>query len=471
MPSTLIGFLVPGSGDGTNGMVTDKGPLPPGGLTFMPSRPPAVIMSPRFGFAYDVGGAGRTAIRGSFSVLQDLLPASSDLGRNVPGFAPYSRVSTFLYGRIPDLAGTAAFDSPISPVAFDDYDPQTAYTYSLEVQQNVGRATTLSVAYVGNRYSNLRNNLNLNPIPPGARFDPANADPTNPASPLPDNFLRPMVGYGSINLRTNGGYSRYNSLQVTANRRVRSGLTFGSAYTLAVAKSTSGIPNFHDLAYTYDYAAGDRRHVLSLNGVYEIPASTWAPRVVRAVLDNWQVAVVAGFTTGAAGDRHVHDHGQLRLHGRRRRRAGQRHAGMRSDSSPRRAIARAVVQHVLLRSPVGPRRRRQLEPRALLRPRVEHLGSDPDEGRQARRLAGSAVPRRVLQLVQSPDVAERELGGAVRPGRQPDQRRVRHRHAGRIAADHPAGTAVRVLRRASACTDCTAGGFLSGGRVGAPGTA
>ena len=277
VPSTLIGFLVPRSGDPNNGMVTDQGPLPAGGLTFMPSKPPAVITSPRFGFAYDVGGAGRTAIRGSFSVLQDLLPPSADLGRNVPGFAPYSRVSTFLYGRIPELAGTAAFDSPINPVAFDDYEPQTAYTYSLEAQQNLGGATTLSVAYVGNRYLNLRNNMNLNPIAPGARFNPANADPTNPASPLPDNFLRPLIGYGAINLRTNGGYSRYHSLQVTANRRVRSGLTFGSAYTLAVAKSTSGIPNFHDLAYTYDYAPGDRRHVLSLNGVYDIPPSAGRP--------------------------------------------------------------------------------------------------------------------------------------------------------------------------------------------------
>jgi hypothetical protein len=299
VPSTLIGFLVPGSGDPTNGMVTDKGPLPPGGLTFMPSSPPKVITSPRFGFAYDVGGAGRTAIRGSFNVLQDLLPASSDLGRNVPGFAPYSRVSTFLYGRIPDLPGTAAFDSPINPVSFDEYEPQTVYTYSLEVQQNLGGATTLSVAYVGNRYLNLRNNRNLNPVPPGARFDPANADPTNPAVPLPDNFLRPMIGYGVINQRTNAGYSRYNSLQVTANRRARGGLSFGSAYTLAVARSTMGIPNFHDLSYTFDYAPSDRRHVLSLNAVYDVPSATWAPPVLRALLDNWQAAVVAGFTTGA----------------------------------------------------------------------------------------------------------------------------------------------------------------------------
>ena len=298
VPSTLIGFLVPGSGDFVNGMATDKGPLPPGGLTFAPAPPPKVITSPRLGFAYDVGGRQKTAIRGSFSVLRDLLSASSDLGRNVPGFAPYSRVTTFLYGRIRDLSGAAGADSPINPVSFDAYDPQTAYTYSLEVQQSVWSGTILSVAYVGNRYVNLRGNRNLNPVSPGARFDPGNADPTNPATPLPDNFLRPMAGYGSINQRTNAGYSRYNSLQITVNRPVKSGLSFGSAYTLAVNKSTSGIPLFHDLSWSYGYAGGDRRHVLSLNAVYDIPSAGWAPPLLRAVLDNWQAAIVAGFQTG-----------------------------------------------------------------------------------------------------------------------------------------------------------------------------
>jgi hypothetical protein len=298
VPASLIGALVPGSGDPVNGMVTDKGPLPPGGLTFAPENEPAVITSPRLGFAYDLGGRQTTAIRGSFSVLQDLLSASSDLGRNVPGVAPYSRVSTFLYGRISDLPGAAGYDSPINPVSFDAYNPQTAYTYSLEVQQSVGASTVVSVAYVGNRYKDLRGNRNINPVAPGARFDPANADPTNPASPLPDNFLRPLTGYGSINLRTNAGYSRYNSLQVTANRRARTGLSFGGAYTLAVNKTTSGIPIFHDLSWSYDYAGADRRHVLSLNAVYDLPPATWAPRALQAILGDWQGAVVAGFQTG-----------------------------------------------------------------------------------------------------------------------------------------------------------------------------
>jgi len=39
--------------------------------------------------------------------------------------------------------------------------------------------------------------------------------------------------------------------------------------------------------------------VLSVNGVYDIPSWAQAPRAVRAMLDHWQVAVVAGFTTGA----------------------------------------------------------------------------------------------------------------------------------------------------------------------------
>ena len=70
--------------------------------------------------------------------------------------------------------------------------------------------------------------------------------------------------------------------------------------------------------------------------------------------------------------------------------------------------------------------------------------------RQARRLARSAVSRGVLQPVQPSDVADRELGGAVRPGRQPDQRRVRNRHAGRIAANRAARLAVRCSETTSA---------------------
>ena len=42
-------------------------------MSFAPENEPAVITSPRLGFAYDLMGRQKTAIRGSFSVLKDLL--------------------------------------------------------------------------------------------------------------------------------------------------------------------------------------------------------------------------------------------------------------------------------------------------------------------------------------------------------------------------------------------------------------
>ena len=63
-------------------------------------------------------------------------------------------------------------------------------------------------------------------------------------------------------------------------------------------KTTSGIPYFHDISWSYDYAGGDRRHVLSLNAVYDLPSASWAPPAVQAILSDWQAAVVAGFQTG-----------------------------------------------------------------------------------------------------------------------------------------------------------------------------
>ena len=451
VPSTLIGFLVPGSGDGTNGMVTDKGPLPAGGLTFMPSRPPAVILSPRFGFAYDVGGAGRTAIRGSFSVLQDLLPASSDLGRNVPGFAPYSRVSTFLYGRIPDLAGTAAFDSPISPVAFDDYEPQTAYTYSVEVQQNLGSAMTLSVAYVGNRYLNLRNNLNLNPVPPGARFDPANADPTNPASPLPDNFLRPI---DRIRSDQPAHQWRLQPLQLAAGH--------GEPARPLGAELRVGL----HIGRRQEH---ERNSELSRSGLHlRLRARRPAACAVaqRGLRDS---AVDMGPRRGPRGARQLAGCCRRRLHDRLRRTAS-RSPRRTTSTSPAAGTPGGSASHpdaIPFFPEASGTHERWFNTSCFVRP-----SGRGDEGNSSRihyfgpgsntwdltltkgvKLGGSrqaATSRGVLQPVQPPDVAERELGGAVRPGRQPDQRRVRDRHAGRIAADRATGPAVRVLRRANA---------------------
>ena len=44
--------------------------------------------------------------------------------------------------------------------------------------------------------------------------------------------LRPYKGYNVIRVSENSGNSKYNSLQVSADRRYRNGLKVGFAYTL-----------------------------------------------------------------------------------------------------------------------------------------------------------------------------------------------------------------------------------------------
>jgi hypothetical protein len=96
------------------------------------------------------------------------------------------------------------------------------------------------VAYVGwlRRHAPWAQNVNV--IPYGARFLPGNADPSNPALPLNDNFFRPYPGYGNITVYSNNGTSNYNGLQVAVNRRFARGLSYGVSLHLVQVDELGG---------------------------------------------------------------------------------------------------------------------------------------------------------------------------------------------------------------------------------------
>ena len=140
--------------------------------------------------------------------------------------------------------------SPTSVSGFwkDGQKRPVTYQYNFGIQRDIGFKTILDVAYVGSNTHHNIQSWNFNALPAGVRFLPQFRDPTvtaTAASPgaLPDNFLRPIVASATSRITGPGTTERYDSLQVSANRRFAHGLQFTGAYTWAGGTSNGWFQN------------------------------------------------------------------------------------------------------------------------------------------------------------------------------------------------------------------------------------
>jgi hypothetical protein len=298
-PAAAIGALAPGVGDAANGMVIPAlDSSIPRGLY----NTPGIATAPRFGFAYDPFGKAKTAIRGGFGLFYTRNDTSSGPFIQIPIFS----TPTLFYGTFGSLRSSAGLDFP-QGVTGIDRNPKPSYSMNLSfsVQQDVGKGVIVDVGYVGNLGRNLLWRRNLNPVPFGANFLAANADPTNVRVPLPQTFLRPMVGYTDVNMVEWASSSNYHSLQATANRRFARGLDFGLAYTWSKAMNYQDDDDAAISAlvsprvWQYGLAGYDRTHVLKLNFVWAVPKAPWKNVISRYTLNDWNISGIATMSSGA----------------------------------------------------------------------------------------------------------------------------------------------------------------------------
>lgn len=223
LPQTYIGAIAPGTGDTCTTAITPNSPCQLNGVVVQIDpdfvkgyggfRDPLPFQyDPRLGISWDPFGNAKTAIRASFGSFHQ---ASVGGNRAYDGGPAFRFDKSIVFSDMNQFLNAGSITTPISVTG-----PRRAqklplvYQYMFSIQREVIKGTVLDVAYVGNSSHHNSESYNYNLLPYGTRFKPENADPANPAQPLPDALLRRYVGYLDINIAAPATTTRYDSLQV-----------------------------------------------------------------------------------------------------------------------------------------------------------------------------------------------------------------------------------------------------------------
>ena len=273
----------------------------------------ALYYAPRFGFAYDLFGTGRTVIRGGIGEFRYRGPSGGGgqpIGINLPtgsvNYAPATSNGFTLKGldalTVPFLSGqNAAYTSLPDNISSQ---LQMVWTDNFGITQKLPWNSEFEAAYVNTMGRHLPEIIynNLNAVPYGAML----------ANPTANNQLyRQYRNYQDLTIQAFDGYSDYNGLQAGFRHRsakylISANYTFSKATgnvgsTVGTEANTGNVTAGDGLNRKNDHGplTFDRRHVFNAAYSANLPGLTSANRLVKGAVNGWTASGVVQLTSGA----------------------------------------------------------------------------------------------------------------------------------------------------------------------------
>ncbi len=268
------------------------------------------LPNPRVGFALDVFGNGKTAIRGGVGLYHGLLDT---LDYRLDQTAPFNTAESIKNIAVSSLnispgtappAGTKVSPSNVQP----DLATPAVVNWSLRIEQEISPRTALTVGYVG--FHSYHQILSEDMNEPTPAFAPT-GQVYYPSTTLANPNLANSTSWVS------GGAGDYNALEVDVRRSFANGVQFrgnytysknlddGSAWNTSVSGNTPAFVSF-PLRPQADWgpAATDVRQAASVNASYELPFGPQKPflnhasRPVNTLIDGWTASGILTTQTG-----------------------------------------------------------------------------------------------------------------------------------------------------------------------------
>jgi hypothetical protein len=283
---------------------------------------------PRFGFSWNpttgkrgplrfLTGGNRLVLRGGYARTNDyaFLTLPTLVGNSFPFVASLSRSGlanafTTLPTLSPDLSNPAALNLSSRTILDANFRSPIAEQFSLEIQRELNANTVFRVGYVGTKGT--------------ALFQTVDGNPRTLCSAVPIRIDNPATGAftvlgcprvdpsaGTVRTYANTGSSIYHSLQVSMERRFKSGFSAGAHYTWSSFLDTASDPfnpsvrgevaiaqNSFDRRAERARSTYDRPQRFTVNAVYEVPFRQSQTGVIGQVLRGWQVAGILTLQSG-----------------------------------------------------------------------------------------------------------------------------------------------------------------------------